>query len=137
MKKAIRTEKTTQASGLLIALLATSLLISACGDSVFFGGNDATTTAATSGGSTPAPSPSPTPTPTPTTPTPSPGTLGKALWANNCATCHGGNTGKGANVENILAAIAINTGGMGFLSSSIGSTEASQIATYAANPGAY
>jgi hypothetical protein len=28
-------------------------------------------------------------------------------------------------------------GGMGFLSGSIGPTEASQIATYAANPGAY
>jgi hypothetical protein len=36
-----------------------------------------------------------------------------------------------------LAAIAANTGGMGFLKGSIGSTEASQIATYAANPGAY
>jgi hypothetical protein len=44
---------------------------------------------------------------------------------------------KGANAGNTLAAIRNNVGNMGSLSSIIGPTEASQIATYAANPGAY
>jgi mono/diheme cytochrome c family protein len=59
------------------------------------------------------------------------------LWANNCVSCHGSNTGKGTNASKTLSAIAANTGGMGFLAGTIGATEASQIATYAANPGAY
>lgn len=198
--QAVGTKKTRQASGLLLALVASTLMLGGCGDSVFFANEGATTTAAAtdtgstgsaptptptpgttsaaattngttpaangatptptptpSGGSTPVPAPTPnptggtTPTPTPTpnptpsptppppapTPTPSAGSIGKTLWANNCQACHGGSTSKGSNSSNTLAAIRGNTGGMGFLSGSIGATEASQIATYAANPGAY
>lgn len=102
---------------------------------------------------TPTPTPVPTPNPTPTTPSPTPpaptpappapaptpsaGSIGKTLWANNCQSCHGGSTGKGSNASSTLSAIRSNTGGMGFLSGSIGATEASQIAAYAANPGAF
>ena len=102
---------------------------------------------------TPTPVPVPTPNPTPTTPSPTPpaptpappapaptpsaGSIGKTLWANNCQSCHGGSTGKGSNASSTLSAIRSNTGGMGFLSGSIGATEASQIAAYAANPGAF
>ena len=197
----VRTKKMRQASSLLLALLASSLMLGGCGEGVIFANQGPTTTAAatdantgatpaptptpgttsstggttptppTSGGATPTPGPNPSPTPTPNptpsptptpnptpsptpnptpspppaTPTPAPapapapsaGSIGKTLWANNCQSCHGGSTGKGSSASNTLTAIRNNTGGMGFLSGSIGSTEASQIATYAANPGAY
>jgi outer membrane biosynthesis protein TonB len=218
---AVGTKKNRQASGLLIALVASTLMLGACGEGVFFANEGPSTTAAAtdsnaattatpgaapttdtpSNGATPAPggvtptptptdgttpsptpnptpsptpnptpspspnptpspspnptpSPSPNPTPSPTpnptpsptpNPTPSPapapapsaGSVGKTLWANNCQACHGGSTGKGSSASNTLTAIRNNTGGMGFLSGSIGPTEASQIATYAGNPGAY
>lgn len=65
------------------------------------------------------------------------GVQGKALWAQNCAACHGGQTSFGQNANNTLNAIATNKGGMGFLAATIGATQANQIAVYAANPGAY
>ena len=150
-------------SYLLLALMASAAILGGCGGDgggVFFDSEDPTTTAnatnatptATTPGldATPAPSATPTPgaaptptpgtgpTPTPTpTPTPSAGSIGKSLWAKNCASCHGGDTGKGTNASKTLTAIRNNTGGMGFLSGSIGANEASQIATYAASPGFY
>jgi hypothetical protein len=188
--QAVGTKKTHQASGLVLALVASTLMLGGCGDGIFFANEGPTTTAAAtdtnstasptptptpgstttagtttsgttptpSGGTTPTPSggttptppppagggttptpPPPAPTPPPPAPTPSAGSIGKTLWVNNCQGCHGGNTGKGASAATTLAAIAEpkNKFGMGFLSGSIGSTEASQIATYAANPGAY
>jgi mono/diheme cytochrome c family protein len=63
------------------------------------------------------------------------GLVGKQLWANNCASCHGGDTGRGANPTKTLNAIASNTGGMGILKGIISADNASNIATYAANPG--
>jgi mono/diheme cytochrome c family protein len=65
------------------------------------------------------------------------GLVGKSLWTNNCASCHGGDTSKGANPSKILSAISSNTGGMGFLKGTISADNASNIATYAANPSAY
>jgi mono/diheme cytochrome c family protein len=65
------------------------------------------------------------------------GLVGKQLWANNCASCHGGDTGRGANPTKTLNAIASNKGGMGFLKDIISADNASNIATYAANPSAY
>jgi outer membrane biosynthesis protein TonB len=204
--QAAGTKKTYQASGLLLALVASTLMLGACSDGIFFANEGPSTTAAATDsntsatpapapapapapggvtptpaptdGSTPSPTPNPTPSPTPTpnptpspsptpnptptptpspnpspsptpppptptppppapTPTPSAGSVGKTLWANNCQACHGGSTGKGSSASNTLTAIRNNTGGMGFLSGSIGPTEASQIATYAGNPGAY
>jgi outer membrane biosynthesis protein TonB len=202
--QAAGTKKTYQASGLLLALVASTLMLGACSDGIFFANEGSSTTAAATDsntsatpapapapapapggvtptpaptdGSTPSPTPNPTPSPTPTpnptpsptpnptpsptpspnpspsptppppaptppppapTPTPSAGSVGKTLWANNCQACHGGSTGKGSSASNTLTAIRNNTGGMGFLSGSIGPTEASQIATYAGNPGAY
>jgi hypothetical protein len=57
--------------------------------------------------------------------------------------CHGANPAnnqanilKGANSASaITKAITGNTGGMGFLSGTIGATEASNLAAYLANPG--
>jgi hypothetical protein len=172
-------KKTHRASGLLLALVASTLMLGACGDGIFFSSESPTTTAAATDNTTttptPAPSATPTPTPTPATgteptasvpapapapgaaptpaptpapapapapaPTPSAGSIGKTLWANNCQGCHAGFTilGKSASfpASTTLSAIASNKGGMGYLSGSIGATEASQIATYAASPGSY
>ena len=99
---------------------------------------------------TPAPSPAPAPTPTPApTPAPSPAPApapapasnnsvrGKALYSANCAACHGANPLqnissilKGRNASTTLSAIANNKGGMGFLKSTIGASEATDIAIY-------
>lgn len=77
-------------------------------------------------GSTPAPVPAPTPTPTPApaptpspTPTPAPAPDGAALYAANCAGCHGalGNSAKqGITLARLQGAVSNNIGGMGFLS---------------------
>jgi mono/diheme cytochrome c family protein len=92
-------------------------------------------------GPTPAPAPTPTPTPAPA-PSASP-TSGKALYAANCAACHGANpTTNGNKILNgansagtITGAISRNTGGMGFLSATIGATQAADLAAYLATPG--
>lgn len=124
----------------LFLAISASFLMTACGgggESSDSDSDDGKKTVAAATTPTPAPAATPTPAPGPT-PTPSSaGTIGKSLWANNCAACHGGDTGKGANPSKILNAIAANTGGMGYLSGTIGANEASQIATYVANPGAY
>jgi mono/diheme cytochrome c family protein len=107
----------------LVALsIGAALLLVACG-----GGTTATDTTTISD------TPTPTPTPTPT----SDGALGKQLWVNNCASCHGGDYGMGKNPSKTLSAIAKNTGGMGYLTGTIGQAEASRIGTYTANPSAY
>jgi hypothetical protein len=62
---------------------------------------------------------------------------GTTLWVNNCASCHGGDYGMGKNPSKTLSAIAKNTGGMGYLTGTIGQAEASRIGTYTANPSAY
>lgn len=116
--------------------LGITLTLIACG-----GGTSAATdaTAAATTTSTPAT----TTTTTATTSDPSAdalhaaGLVGKSLWANNCASCHGGDTGKGANPTKIMNAISSNTGGMGILKGIISADNASNIATYAANPSAY
>jgi mono/diheme cytochrome c family protein len=58
-----------------------------------------------------------------------------------CSGCHGIDPTKGANniakaksASATLSAIKANTGGMGFLSTSIGATEAANIAAYITNP---
>ena len=108
---------------------------------------------------TPSPAPAPTPTPTPTpapAPAPAPGTTpaptptpttsasnGKVIYVASCAMCHSQSAAanvskvlKGANSPStILNAITKNTGGMGFLSSSIGAQQAADLAAFLATPG--
>lgn len=95
-----------------------------------------------------APAPAPTCTtatpPPPPAPAPAPSAAaiaGKVSFAS-CAGCHGGmDPSKGSNkisaaatASNTLNAIAKNVGGMGFLSSTIGATEAANIAAYVKAP---
>jgi mono/diheme cytochrome c family protein len=69
-------------------------------------------------------------------------TTGKALYAANCALCHGSNAAqngnnvlRGANASAaILNAISNNKGGMGYLSGTIGSQQASDLAAFLATP---
>lgn len=65
------------------------------------------------------------------------GTLGKTAWANNCASCHGMNTGKGSNANKTMQAIASNTGGMGMLTGRVTAADANNIAEYVGNPTLY
>jgi mono/diheme cytochrome c family protein len=159
--KVVKTKKMQTMSRLLLTLMASTVVLGGCGGGVFFDTQDPATTTSTASptpaptpGATPTPTPAPTPgatptptpvptpgaTPTPTpvpTPTPSAGTIGKSLWANNCASCHGGVTGKyGADPAKILNFISSQKE-MRFLGGTIGATEANQIATYAASPGSY
>jgi mono/diheme cytochrome c family protein len=182
--QALGTEKTRKASGLLLALVASTLMLGACGDGIFFSSEGPSTTAAATdtnssaaptptptpgstaattatettpvaGGATPTPSggttPTPTPPPpagggaTPPPPAPAPGpsaaaVAGKASYSA-CIGCHGANPSNNQakilnakNASTTLSAIANNTGGMGFLKASIGSTEASNIAAYVSAP---
>lgn len=65
-----------------------------------------------------APAPTPTPGPAPA-PGPAPVSDGSALYATNCAGCHGSlasSSKKGITIARLQAAIASNTGGMGNLS---------------------
>lgn len=73
----------------------------------------------------------------PSAPSNSAGATGKALWASHCASCHGGDYGKGRNAAKTMSAIASNEGGMGILKGVITSAKAGQIAVFTANPGAY
>jgi mono/diheme cytochrome c family protein len=66
---------------------------------------------------------------------------GKTLYANHCASCHGGvgaidgKARASANCgQRLLNAIAGNSGGMRFLSTSIHAAEADHIALYLVNP---
>ncbi|MBK6649830.1 MAG: cytochrome c [Betaproteobacteria bacterium] len=64
------------------------------------------------------------------------------IYAASCASCHSPNAAanvskvlKGANSSaSILNAITKNTGGMGFLSSSIGAQQAADLAAFLATP---
>ena len=67
--------------------------------------------------------------------------MGKSLYISSCASCHGSDPTKnqskilkGTSASTTLSAIASNKGGMGFLSGSIGSKEAQDIAAYLSNP---
>jgi cytochrome c5 len=125
----------------LIIATSVAVLLTACGGGTTTA-TDTTAAAATTPTTTAAATTTPATT-TATTSTPSAdalhaaGLVGKSLWANNCASCHGGDTGRGANPSKILNAISSNTGGMGFLNGVISADNASNIATYAANPSAY
>ncbi len=125
----------------LIIATSAAVFLTACG-----GGTTTATDTTAAAATTPTTTATATTTPattTATTSTPSAdalhaaGLVGKSLWANNCASCHGGDTGRGANPSKILNAISSNTGGMGFLNGVISADNASNIATYAANPSAY
>lgn len=69
---------------------------------------------------TPVPGPAPVPTPAPM-PTPAPTSIdGAALYAANCAGCHGAlasSSKKGITLARLQSAISGNIGGMGYLSS--------------------
>jgi mono/diheme cytochrome c family protein len=74
--------------------------------------------------SAPAPAPTPTPTPAPApapAPAPTPTPIdGAALYASNCAGCHGAlasSSKKGITLARLQSAISGNIGGMGYLSS--------------------
>jgi outer membrane biosynthesis protein TonB len=92
-------------------------------------------------GATPAPTQVPTPAPAPApapAPSPSAGSLGKTSWAANCASCHGGNTGSyGTSASKTMSAINGGISQMSFLRGIVSAADASNIAVYAANPGAY
>jgi mono/diheme cytochrome c family protein len=66
------------------------------------------------------------------------GTLGKTLYNQNCAACHGlGSKSSAAVSANTMGAIASNRGGMGSLSAVITQTEVDSIALYLTNPTAF
>lgn len=58
------------------------------------------------------------------------GVAGQALYAAYCASCHGASFAEATNYARTLSAIARNKGGMGYLSSSIQTAQANDIATY-------
>ena len=58
------------------------------------------------------------------------GASGQALYAAYCASCHGASFAPAQNYASTLSAIARNKGGMGYLSSTIQTTQANDIATY-------
>jgi cytochrome c5 len=117
----------------LIISTAAALLLTACG-----GGTSSATPTDTTAAATTSNTPASTPTPAAANPSTdalyAAALVGKSLWQANCASCHGGDTGRGANPTKTLNAIASNTGGMGFLKGIISADNASNIATYAANP---
>ena len=55
---------------------------------------------------------------------------GQALYAAYCATCHGASFAEAKDYASTLSAIARNKGGMGYLSASIQTAQANDIATY-------
>lgn len=55
---------------------------------------------------------------------------GQALYAAYCATCHGAAFAEAKDYASTLSAIARNKGGMGYLSTSIQTAQANDIATY-------
>lgn len=57
---------------------------------------------------------------------------GQSLYAANCASCHGARIPDAMNYQSTLKAIAKNKGGMGYLSASIKTAQADDIATYLA-----
>jgi mono/diheme cytochrome c family protein len=58
---------------------------------------------------------------------------GKAAYEANCLSCHGMRVSDAVNAANILSAIKENEGGMGFLTGTISSSIADNIATYMAS----
>jgi cytochrome c553 len=93
--------------------------------------NCTTTSTSPATAGTPSNPASPTAAPTAT------GALGKATWSSICVSCHGANIGKGSNANNIMTAIANNTGGMGMLAGSVTAADANNVAEYVANPSLY
>jgi mono/diheme cytochrome c family protein len=120
---------------ILIASTTAAVLLTACG-----GGTSSATPTDTTAAATTTTTPAANPAPAPVASNPSTDPLhaaalvGKSLWQANCASCHGSDLGKGANPSKILSAISSNTGGMGFLKGIITADNASNIATYVANP---
>lgn len=55
---------------------------------------------------------------------------GQTLYAAYCASCHGASYTSAKNYSSTLSAIARNKGGMGYLSASIQTSQANDIATY-------
>ena len=119
----------------LIAMTAGLAALTACGGG---GGGDTSTPAAANTASTEttaAPAPAAAPAAS------SSALNGKSLYQTHCASCHGGNPAqniskvlKGTSPGNTLNAIAGNTGGMGYLSGTIGAAQANDIAAYLAQP---
>lgn len=60
------------------------------------------------------------------------GVVGKAIYTTSCNGCHGASVSAGVNYSRILNAIAANKGGMGYLTASINTSTADDIATYLA-----
>lgn len=119
----------------LLALIMAGVL-TACGGG---GGAEIPASVDETAESTEAPSPTTAPTPAPApAPAPNPaGITGKALWSSHCASCHGGDYGKGVNAGETMSAIASNKGGMGILNGVINLDKASQIAVFTSSPGSY
>ncbi len=124
----------TKISTLLLAI-STVFLLTACGGSSTTT-TDTTTAATTTAAATTATTTTPA-TSTTTTVDSSAGALGKIVWANNCATCHGADYGQGGNQTKVMAAIASNKGGMGILNGKITAADAYNLAVFASNPAAY
>jgi len=68
--------------------------------------------------------------------------LGKTLYANYCAACHGSNAARNSgrvllgagNAGLIISAINANIGNMGFLQSTISNADAGDLAAFLAAP---
>jgi mono/diheme cytochrome c family protein len=131
-----------QVTALVLAISAV-FLMTACGGGSSNGSGEneskasETKSTATATTTTATAVPAATPAASTTVAASSAGSLGKTAWSNNCVSCHGGDTGKGNNASKTMSAIASNTGGMGILSGIVSATDASNIAAYTANPGAY
>jgi mono/diheme cytochrome c family protein len=110
----------------LCALLATALLLTACGG----GENEANENEDRSTKYNTVSDDGAASTPTGTTPSTATIASGKALYNNNCFSCHGANMASARDSAKTLSAIANNKGGMGYLINIIQAPQANDIAAY-------
>lgn len=110
----------------LCVFLASAWLLSACGG----GGNDANEQADNSTRYRTVAEAEMTTAAAGTTPGTATLASGKALYNNNCFVCHGANMPTARDSARTLAAIATNTGNMGYLSGNIKTLQANEIAAY-------
>lgn len=120
--ESVATARSRKQHAKLLVMIALTLMLAACGggnergESSESSENRATATFATTVGTT--------------VPSTTAIANGKALYAQNCFTCHGASIAAAKNSNNTLNAIVSNKGGMGFLTTKITSSQADDIAAY-------